>query len=399
MKQKLTLLLTLWIILFMLTGCWSRQELDDLAIASAIGIDKIEDQYLITVQVINPGEIVARNGGGYDLPVTTYVAQAETLFEALRKLTLIVPRRIYTAHLRIIVLGEELAEEGIAKTLDFLSRYHEMRTDFYILVSKGTSAHEVLTILTSLEKIPANKMFDSLEVSEQVWGATISVQLDDLINDLVSPGKNPVLTGIRIQGNSVQGKRQENVKVIIPSVVLQYSGLGVFKKDKLIGWLNDNESKGYHYIQGELNSTVVNVLSSEGEKVGVELIRAEGKMKGKVENGRPEIDVEIKIEGDIADVQSKIDLSRSQTMYEIEKKVEEEVKTNMEQVIYKAQKEYKTDIFGFGEVIHRSNSKMWKEYKDDWDKEFEDLSVNIQVDVKLRRLGTITDSFLNDVEE
>lgn len=118
--------------------------------------------------MLNPSEIAAAStggGSGYDTPVTTYSTSGEIVFEALRKLTQQVPRKIYLSHIRLIVIGEDVAKEGIYNVLDFLSRDHEMQTNFYIIVSKESKAKDILNVLTSIEKIPANKLYDSTLVS------------------------------------------------------------------------------------------------------------------------------------------------------------------------------------------------------------------------------------------
>jgi spore germination protein KC len=63
-----------------------------------------------------------------------------------------------------------------------------------------------------------------------------------------------------------------------------------------------------------------------------------------------------------------------------------------------AQKQYKSDIFGFGEAIHRSNPKEWKKIKEQWDEEFSEMTANVKVDVKLVHTGTVVDSFLEEIE-
>ena len=173
MNRLFVMTLIIFIILLSSTGCWNRRELTDIAIASAIGIDKSEMGYQISVQIINPGQIATaggQGGGGTDSPVTTYSEVGETLFETLRKLTKQVPRKIYYSHLRMVVFGEEVAKEGISKSFDFLARDHEMRSDFYIVVARDTTAYNILSTYTSLEKIPANKMFATLENSASGLG-------------------------------------------------------------------------------------------------------------------------------------------------------------------------------------------------------------------------------------
>lgn len=310
------------------------------------------------------------------------------------------PRKIYAAHLRLFVIGEQLAkEEGIGKTLDFLSRDQELRTDFFIIVAKRTTAAQVLKILSiPLEKIPANKMFNSLEISEKAWAVTSTQTLDEIIDDLVSKGKHPMLTGLEITGEVKRGQTKENMEVSSPPAVLHVTSLAAFKKDKLIGWLNDTESKGANYINDKVKSTIVTFPCSKEGNLGVELIHTKSKVTGHVKNGKPQIDVNVRIEANVAEVEcGEVDLTKNKTIYDLETKTEREIKSNIETALNKAQKEYKADLFGFGEAIHRADPAFWKKVKNNWDQEFVDLSVKVKVDVKIRRIGTIGDSFLNEL--
>jgi spore germination protein KC len=297
------------------------------------------------------------------------------------------------------VIGEELAKEGIGEALDYLSRDHEHRSDFFIVVAKGTSAANVLKILTPLEKIPANKLFSSLETSEKAWAPTASVQLDELISDITSKGKQPVLTGLQVIGDQKVGERKENVEEIETPTQLQYTGLGVFQNDKLIGWLNEEESKAYNYILNNVKSTVGNVACPNGGSLTMEVIRSKSDVKGKVKNGSPQINLNINIEANVGSVQCQIDLMKEKTIVELEKRAEQRVKSIVQQGINTVQEDYQVDIFGFGEEIHRTDPKAWKEIENNWDQEFVDLPVNVKADVKIRRVGTVGQSHLEEVKE
>lgn len=400
MNRKFIMLGMLILVLAVNTGCWNRRELNELAIEVAVGFDKAGDQYRITSQVVDPGEVAAKEGGSGRTTVITYQATADTPFEARRKMTTMSPRKIYSAHIRMVVIGEELARDGIKNFLDFLSRDHEHRADFFIVVAKGTSAENVLKILTPLEKIPANELFDSLKTSERAWAPTSGVTLHDLLSDLVSKGKHPVLTGLKVKGSQEIGESKENIEVMDTPTQLQYTGLGVFKKDKLVGWLNETESKGYNYIMDNVKSTVGHIRCPKGGKAVLEVIRSKADMKGKVKNGKPEADVEIRLEANVGEVECKgLDLTQTNTIYEMEARSAEKIKEFAEKTIKKAQKKYKADIFGFGEAIRRADPKFWKQIEKNWDQEFPDLPVNVKVDLKIRRTGTVSQSFLKDLEE
>ncbi|PHS35120.1 MAG: spore gernimation protein GerC [Alkaliphilus sp.] len=398
MKKTYIIPFTLIVLISLLTGCWGKREVNELSIASAIGIDKSEEGYLVTVQLISPGEIAARTATTRAV-VNTYRATGETIFEALRKLTLETPRKIYIGHMRLLIFGEDFAKDGIGKVLDFFSRDHEIRTDFYIMVARNTKAEKLLNILTPVEKIPASKIYSSLETSSKAWVQTKTVQLDQLISSLISKGKNPVLTGVVIKGSPEIGMDISNVEKVDAPTAVKISTIAAFKKDKLVGWLNESESKGLNYILGNVSNTVFSVHCLKEEKLAVELRRTKVKIKGKVENEEPKIDIKLWAEGNVAAAECEIDLSKPENIYAIQKKVAERIKKLMEAAIKKAQDDFKSDIFGFGEYIHRADPKAWKEFEKNWDKEFEDLEVNINVAAKISSTGTINKSFQKDVEE
>lgn len=394
MKKIIIIMITAVIVL---TGCWSRKELNELAIATALGIDKTEDGYLVSVQIINPGEIAGQSQSGRTA-VVRFMKQGDTVFEALRSLSIDVPRKVYVAHLREVVFGEEIAREGIGKALDFFSRDHEMRTDFYITVAKGGTASDILNVQTALERIPANKLFSALENSEKTWAPTKTVELDELISSIVSKGKEPVMTGIYVYGDAEFGGSADNVYNVSPAAGLRIDEMGVFKKDKLLGWLTVEESKGFNYITDNAKSTVVNVPCENG-KLAIETIRSKTKVNGKVENGKPKIEIQVHTEGNVGDVGCAIDLSKPESIDELEKNYEKSIKDKMESVTTKVQEDFKSDIFGFGDVIHRTDPKVWKRLEENWDEEFSKLEITFNVDAKIRRLGSTGESFQKETKE
>ncbi|MFD4931329.1 Ger(x)C family spore germination protein [Peribacillus butanolivorans] len=403
MKRSYTMFIILIVFLLFTTGCWNRRELNELAITMAIGLDRTKDgQYLVTAQVVNPGELATGKGGGGSggSPTIIYQAKGATVFEAIRKMTKESPRKIYPSHLRVLVIGESLAKKGIGKPLDLLSRDWELRSDFYIVVAKGMKAAEILKVPTSLEKIPANQIFDTLKVSATAWSATSFESLDELIADIVSEGKQPVLTGIQadIKGDEETSLSKQNGEMIDPPARLRFRGLAVFNDDKLVGWLNEKQSKTYNVITNKEKSTVVNISCPKGGKAAYEVKKSNTKIKGKIKNGKPEIDLNIRVEGNLGEVECHIDLTKPETIEKLEKIYEKEAKKSFMNSIKQVQKNEKVDIFGFGEAIHRADPEAWKKLKKDWDKNFENLPVNIEVQGEIRNVGTVGNSFLEKIK-
>ncbi|MEJ8545966.1 Ger(x)C family spore germination protein [Brevibacillus borstelensis] len=391
MKRIGVLLLSLVLLAFV-TGCWNRRELNDLAIIMGIGIDKVDGEYMISTQIVNPGEVASKDGGGMSQSaVANYSLRASTLFEGIRKMTTLTPRQLYFSHIQVLVLGEQVAREGVKEVLDLLFRDHEVRPDFYMILAKDASAIQILSMIDPLEKIPASKLYKSLETVERIWGSIVSVQLDEFITQLLQDGVEPVLGGVGVKEKVRMGAA--GGKPLQMSALLKYQGLGVFKEDKLLGWFNEEESIGYSYITSRVKGTVEEVSCREKKKIAIEIIRSKATVSGIVENGKPQIEVNIAAEGNVGEADCPIDLSNPKSMYRLEIEAEKQIKDKVQKAVRKAQK-FQSDVFGFGQSIYQGNPKNWGKVERGWNQTFADLEVKTTVDVKLRRTGKVGKSFI-----
>ncbi|MEY9970767.1 spore germination protein KC [Lysinibacillus sp. RC46] len=393
--SKFKALCLLMIVTLLLGGCWSKRELNELAIVAALGIDKVDNEFEITVQVVDTGEISSKQPSSGRSPVITYHSTGATVFEAIRKMTTVTARKLYFAHLQIVVLGNELAEEGINEPLDLVSRDHEFRNDFDVIVAHDATADEVLNVLTPIEKVPANKLLNSLKTSEKTWGTTESIKIDELINTLNTKETSVVMSAIEIQGDKNIGKEQTNVKRSKSPVLLKYAGLAVFKEGKLIGLLTEDESRSLGFLKDKIDSTIEILACPKGGTLATEITHSKTKVKGKFENGAPKIDVVIDVNQNVGEVLCNIDLTKEKSIHLINKKTEELIKKRIEETIRSVQQNYQVDIFGFGEELHRTNPKEWKKIKKDWLTIFQELPVKVKVHVNTQGLGTMENSLVN----
>ncbi|MFC0187210.1 Ger(x)C family spore germination protein [Fictibacillus aquaticus] len=397
--MKRIVLLPLCALVLFLAGCWNNRELETLGIAVAMGIDKIDHEYVVTVQLVNPSAVSARQSDTSRAPIVTYQEKGKTIFEAIRRVTKVAPRKTYYPHLKILVIGEELAKDGFAEALDLLSRDPEFRNDFYVVVAKDHPADDVLNVLVPVEKIAAQNMFTKLQTSADVFAPTLALTFGELIKDLTSHGKHAVITGIQLTGDAKEGEKMENLQTSNPKVRLKYTGIAVFKDDKLKGWLNEKESKGYNYIVDNVKSTIVAVPCIDDKKrfLSVELIDADTKLKLNTMKPKPEMSVTVKADANIAEVGCAIDLTKQATVDQIEELAEKDINAKIRSAIKAAQDEFKFDFLGFGEVMHRAEPGYWKKVEKKWDKEFVDITIKSKVTVDIEKLGKRSNSFINEM--
>ena len=118
----------------LLTGCYDYKEINSIAIASATEITKENGEYITTIQAINPQ--APNKTTVTQAPFVIYSEKGKTLQEAYRKISLKSSRFIYSSHLQLLIINEELAKEDITEIIDFYIRNPSIRTEFYVAIGK-----------------------------------------------------------------------------------------------------------------------------------------------------------------------------------------------------------------------------------------------------------------------
>ncbi|MEW6228159.1 MAG: Ger(x)C family spore germination protein [Bacillota bacterium] len=378
-----------------MTGCWSRREIDTVGFLMAIGVDEAREKGKIqlTVHVAKPFAI----GGGAETKGTTeekpfwvVSSTGHTVFEAMRNLVSQSPRRPFLAHSRFILIGEEFARRGIGDVIDWFQRDGEMRRRAWIVVAKGAKASDLLQVEFELEPMPSEGGMGIVMATRTELSTTITdCTLHCFLQQLEGEGADPVATRaeivLRPQEFDIRGElRREKV-----GASARITGAAVFKDDKLVGWLNKPETRGFNWIMGQVRRGII-VIKKPGEEdrfIGLEILRAKGRFRPDFKDGRVSVTVGIEAEANVGDVQGFIDPLRFPEIWaSMERRMATVIKNEVMAAVAKAQ-ELGSDIFGFGAELNRRNPEKWAEIKDMWDDEFPRVDVHVEVKAKLRRSG------------
>ncbi|MBY0007777.1 Ger(x)C family spore germination protein [Priestia aryabhattai] len=406
MKRRAIFLLLIATMTLFLTSCWSKKELTDLAIVAALGIDKTKDgRYHITLQIINPGNVAGgmQGGGGgtQSPPITIYSASGDNLVEASRRASGRISRRLYYAHTNLVVVGEKLAkEEGLNTLIDGLDRDPEFRNTSTIVIANHSSAADIVKTLTPVDKIPANKILKTLEFTQRKWGENLKTSLQEVMKSLESSGRGTVVSGFRLVGNPQEAQKLDNLQESAPEATLQASGIAVLKEGKLVDWLYGKPALGTVWLLDKVQGTDVDI-DWEGKKqaIAYQTVRQKTIVTGQVKNGQPHISVHTRVEGDIGDMEVPVDITNPEIITKMEQSVRQKIKKDLKMAIRRAQKN-RTDILGFGEVIHRTRPNQFKKLESEWnDVYFPKIDVDITVEAYIRRAGLRNKSFLSGVKE
>ncbi|AEP85294.1 MULTISPECIES: Ger(x)C family spore germination protein [Bacillus] len=403
-KRVLTVLMLLSVIV--LPGCWDKRELTDLAIISAIGIDRTnEGNYVLHFQIINPGNVAGglQGGGAGDRPpVSVYSIEGDNMTEALRKASMKVSRRLYFAHTNLVAISEKLArEEGLDFVLDNLDRDTEFRTTATVVIAHKTKAENIVKILTPIDKIPSNKVNKTLDFTEAQYGRVVKTNIQDVLKQLATNTRAPVIPGYMMIGDEKKGISMENTQATDPKAILQADGLAVFNKSgHLKYWIEDKESVGAVWLMNKVQHTFINAdWDKTKDAVSLQVTHQTTKLVPEMRNGRPHIHVRVAVEGIIDAVKYPFQLSDPKVLSAIEKALNKELEKEITNTV-KMVKKNKIDFIGFGDTIYRKYPKQWEKMKDTWDKEYlPELPVDVKAETYIRRTGLRNNPIQHQLED
>ena len=380
-------LLILLLPIFFITGCYNYRELNELAITSAVGIDKTEDGYKTTIQIINTQKNGSDTNSSMEQPkFVVYTSEDKNLQESLRKVILESSRRIYADHIQILVIGSDLAEDGIYDILDLFFRNSELRKQFQVVIARDSTAEEILRVVTPLETLNAKHIAEGLTVDNKYLGVGEVVDFEQLVASYLDSNKEIVLPSVTLKEKDEEGDNIENTESTEPSENVIESTMALFKDDKLLGFLSEEESIALSFVRGEVNNTVLSYKCGDNKYVVGEIINA----KTDVSMETNPLKAKIKITGslNINEVTCDLDLEDLEVIDEIANNLEDELKKHISDTIDKIKSEYNVEPFGFRDILYKSNPKYYKEIKDDWyDSIFKNLDVDIEVNFKFVEKG------------
>lgn len=376
MKKKIFILI-ICLYMFLLTSCWDYREIDKLAFLTGAAIDRAntEKDYQITIEIINAD----RTGTKSNFKSNILSYKGKSIDDAVRSIISISAKQTYWTHATSIIVSEEIAREGLQPILDWLIRDSETRLDLYMIVSKDIPAKDILHLKPITTNIRSFEISDIIESSKKS-SMTSRTKIYELINQISKKGINPVLP--RVEKTINEGI--ETMKV---------NGGAVFKEDKLVGFLNEEEMKYHMFLMNKFDSGLFLFPLDEkkpNEDVTIELIHSKSKITPRLVDGRIEMKIKIKSETKITQMESNLDLLKEDNILLIKNLAEKNLEKKILEFICKTQNELNVDTCGFGEHIKGAMPKLWKEIEKDWDSIYKDVVVDLELDININETGNFS---------
>lgn len=379
--KGILLLLSAFMSILVLSGCWDRVEVNDLAIVTGAAVDKNEDNQIeLTIQIFIPKLLSSgggQSGGSGGRNITTTISQVgRNLADAMSKLQGKIPREIFWGQCKVFIFGKEIAEQGIQEQIDFLLRHPQPRERTYVYVSE-VKPKTILEIMPNIERYTA-------EVLREITKFRIGMQitLQDVDEMLTGVAQAAALPYVKIKTEQLsEGKPLKYVHV---------HGTAVFHKDQMIGTLTEAETRGILWLRDEIKGYTVSVkVEDEEGLVSLNPVSARVNLTPQIIGGEWKMNVNVDTEGAIVQNETNLDFGDPKMLKKVESAYRKSIENRIQEALQKVQHEQHADIVGFSKEFYRKYPKEWKTVENRWDEQFSEVDVNINVNAHIRREGSI----------
>lgn len=372
---------------FCLSGCWSRRELNTLGFVTAVALDQGENEEVrVTVEMVKTIAVAGEQARTWEKAYWVVESAGRTIFEAVRNTLDRSTRRAYWAHSRVIMIGEDLARQGIGPFLDFFLRDGETRDNTFLLIARGIPAGQLIQAEFDADAIPAEGGYNLITLAKQGLSRVSPRSLLRIAQMLENPGIEPTTAGVSLydRGSGLPTQMGSEIREEA-RFAPQVDSTAVFKGDKLVGWLDKVEGRGFAWVTGEISSgiVVVDVPGVPGAKASIEILRAARDLKVKMVDGEAQIYIKIKTTGALGESEVSPGLMDPHENWDALKSAFEQAVAGEIMAAVSKAKELNSDIFGFGAALRRSDHKTWTKVKDSWESVFRNAVVRVEVETSL----------------
>lgn len=385
--RKLHALLPLFLIL-LLSACWDQGDISELVIVDMIGIekDKNTDEFIVYFQVVNPTSFANQEKMIDSSPVYTFVSKHKSLKAAVDKASLQVPRHLFFAKTKMLLLSSELDISDMEEIFNFLDRNSETRSPIQTAVSLQPLS-ETMFRLTKINILPGQWLFENLQASKRHFTATtLKYRIRDNVEKYYRDG-NLLFPAVVFLDENAQTTDFLN-EVDTSSGHAQYVGGVAYQKNADPVSLSEEEMALYHLLKNQLNQLPLTVSKEEKAAHFLDINRC--KSKKRTEGKDPyRFDFSVTCEADFLNskVTKKITMK---TIEEIENEANKSLEGKLSELTNKLQEE-ELDLLG---LFSRDPSMSTEEKRSS----FKNATLTYDVKIKVNDVGNIINPYSDEEE-
>lgn len=371
MWKRFAVIFIIVINICLLTGCYVDIDRQIMVSGIAIDVGQQGKKYHVSAETI----VVS----GDEITTDVIETDGNTVFETLRDFIGVSSKKLYFGHCKVIFISEEVAKEGIGEILDLAIRDQEARIDMDIIIAKGCDAKDLIMTEGVFSPIVSYKANDLFSTPEKTMGDAPALDVYKIFNDIYTDSVSAVIPAFEL--TNVEDKKD-----------IKLCGTGVFKNDKLIGYLDKYESRSLSIIGNKLREGLLTYESKEKEDsfVSYEIMNNKSKTSLEFEeNNKISVNVSTETKVNVGEIGIEADFMKTEDVEKTRQKLESQMEEDLYELIDKAQSDLNCDIFGIGREIYRNYPHQWEKYKENWEETFKTLDFNVDCKVEINSSGLI----------
>ena len=394
-KIKLDKVIVCIICVLFLTGCYDKEEIDNITYVIAMGIDKGEKENIkITMQYFTINEKSDDKAGNEE--TTSISLETSSILNGINMINNSIDRKLSFSHTKLIVISEELSKDGnLTALLKPIQNLKEFRPNVYIAVSKQ-EANKYLKAIEKLKKPNIARYYELMFSSYQYSGYYLTTTKEDFYYKMGDEDISAIAPYVAINNQKEKDKKDDEfVAGEIPEkgkeTNVQIMGLAVFNNDKMVDFLTGKEVMHYLMSLGEFKRGIY-TIEDPLKKDRFINIRLRQSKKPTVEidiKNEPKIKLGIQLNCDYIYFESDVNYNNKQKNAILVNHIERTIEQNIKKLLYKTSKEMDGDICLFAKFARKNflNWKEWKKYN--WKNNYKDSKFDVKVKLKIKMTGMI----------
>lgn len=376
-KKIMNLFLFSIIICLLLTSCWDERFLKDHTLILAIGYD-LNDDKTISKTVAFPSETVANNEQSEVSGATmsnTLTTTGTTVGDADLHLERYLSKRFDRSKARVLLLGENLAKEGIFSTLD--SMYRDPRGPLSALVAVVSERAKDGLEIDNKQSVFVSGFYYDLLTSSEESGIIICKNVQSICPIILSGRKDVALPFISAHQDNDEAK---------------IDGLALFSGDKMTGTLNIDESIMYLILTDDISKKAkfnlkISDYEEDSNKNYITIAIRKDKRKFKVEEtaGQLSVNLHFHLQVEIEEF-AKNHLYKKGEVGKLEERIDEQLTLLAYQTVERLQ-EANNDALGIGEQVRAYHNELWDQ--DKWRDLYPTIPFDIDFEIEIVQHGII----------
>lgn len=277
-------LIVLGLMLLLFTGCYDYVEINEMAIVYGVAVDLKDEEFHVTFEILN-----TKNKDDMGQEEKVYYARGTgfSLSEAFTNTAFEIAKTPYLAHLKTVIISEEVAKNKLEDLLDFMLRDNHIRNIFYLVMARDYKAEEILTSINTNNPISSNAISDLIEHKNLKNNMASAMNFEKFMTTLVDPRQDVYLSSVTLEDS-----------------IIKLGSLGIFDDFKFTHYLTDEESALLNLITGEAEEYHFKINCPNSQDTIIFSTNKKSKAKMEVEDSK----VSLKLEPELRLVENHCDL-------------------------------------------------------------------------------------------